>query len=146
MATTDTEAFERALQGPLTSLMGWDDLAAFWQRLPADGGWYLYAVGEPAPSEPTGAAGVHEFIARVDALLRREHEEDYCGIVYADDLDRPTLIKIYDPNNLGVVCGSGSAPVLPGWVMSRLPPHDLKASTTASRRRWWQAFLGRAAP
>ncbi|MCK7500047.1 MAG: hypothetical protein MZW92_64195 [Comamonadaceae bacterium] len=42
--------------------------------------------------------------AACDDLLRKEHREDYCGIVYADDL-RPAdaCVKIYDPNNLGVV-------------------------------------------
>jgi len=38
--------------------------------------------------------------------LRADHHESYCGIVYADDLDKPRLIKIYDPNNLGSSCGS----------------------------------------
>jgi hypothetical protein len=59
------------------------------------------------------------FIERIDTLLRNEHHESYCGIVYADDLDNPRLIKIYDPNNLGSSCGSSKNPPGPGWIMSR---------------------------
>jgi hypothetical protein len=55
-------------------------------------------------------------------LLREEHREAYCGIVYADDLENPRLIKIYDPNKLGSSCGSSKNPPGPGWIMSRLPP------------------------
>jgi hypothetical protein len=50
---------------------------------------------------PAAAADVSAFIERIDALLRAEHHESYCGIVYADDIENPRLIKIYDPNNLG---------------------------------------------
>jgi len=64
----------------------------------------------------------------MDKLLRREHQEDYCGIVYANDLQTPGSIKIYDPNNLGVSCGYNDNPPLPGWIMSRIPPVDLPAT------------------
>ena len=83
------------------------------------------------------------FVAEIDALLRVEHDHDYCGIVYADDPSRPTLIKIYDPNNLGVSCGFSKDPPLPGWVMSLLPPCDLPAARALSngRRSWWQRLF-----
>ncbi len=35
---------------------------------------------------------------------------DYCGIVYADDSENPTLVKVYDLNNLGPSCGSCGYP------------------------------------
>jgi hypothetical protein len=76
--------------------------------------------------------------------LRAEHHESYCGIVYADDLENPSLIKIYDPNNLGSSCGSSKTPHPPGWVMSRLPPDEIIAPRAApeNRKRWWQGLLG----
>ena len=87
---------------------------------------------------------LQRFITEIDALLRREHDEDYCGIVYADDPSAPGMIKIYDPNNLGKVCGYSANPPLPGWVLSRLPPADLQAAQVqpAGRRRWWQRLFG----
>ncbi len=106
-------------------------------------GWYLYAVGEPVPETVSAPADTLRFLEEIDALLHREHAHDYCGIVYADDPAAPRMIKIYDPNNLGVSCGYSDNPPLPGWVMSRLPPVDLAATRQpAARRRWWERLFG----
>ena len=138
--------FEQLHEGRLWSVMSWEQLTVFWQRinLAATEGWYLYAVGEPPPQAPASGEGVADFVHRMDQLLRREHHEKYCGIVYADDLEQPSFVKIYDPNHLGSSCGSGKHALLPGWIMSRVPPIDLKPARLApeGRRRWWQAFLG----
>ncbi len=140
----DTE-FQRLYTGRLWSVLGWDQLAALWQRIDPSAGWYLHAFGtSDVPTHAADAATVIDFIARIDALLRAEHHESYCGIVYADDLENPRLIKIYDPNNLGSSCGSSKNPPLPGWIMSRLPPDALPASRPAARnrKRWWQGLHG----
>ena len=140
--------FRRLYTGRLWSVMAWDQLTALWQRIDPAAGWYLVAVGvSPAPTSrmlPGAAADVSAFIERIDALLRAEHHESYCGIVYADDLENPRLIKIYDPNNLGSSCGSSKTPHPPGWIMSRLPPDEIIATRAApeNRKRWWQGLLG----
>ena len=138
--------FASLYTGRLWSVLSWDQLSGFWQRIDPGAGWYLFApdVDSAVPAEAADAATVTNFIARIDALLRAEHHESYCGIVYADDLENPRLIKIYDPSNLGSSCGSSKNPPLPGWIMSRLPPDELPASRTAAanRRRWWQGLLG----
>lgn len=138
--------FDRYYNGLLYSVMRWDQLTAFWQRVNAEDGWYLYAVGQDVPQTPAPADKVLQFMQQLDELLRREHHEDYCAIVYADDLDAPNFIKIYDPNHLGSSCGSSSmkSSVLPGWLMSKTPPRELeiRGVVTGQRKRWWQAFLG----
>jgi hypothetical protein len=145
--TTDPTEFHRLYTGRLWSVLAWDQLTALWQRIDPAAGWYLVAVGvSAAPTSgmaPADAARVRAFIERIDALLREEHHESYCGIVYADDLENPRLIKIYDPNKLGSSCGSSKNPPLPGWIMSRLPPDGLVLATTApeNRRRWWQGLF-----
>jgi len=145
----DTDEFDRYYNGLLYSVMRWDQLTAFWGKVDVDAGWYLYAVGQNVPDEPSSADKVQQFTREMDALLRREHHEDYCAIVYADDLDAPNFIKIYDPNHLGSSCGSSSmkSSVLPGWVMSQTPPRELEISgvVTGQRKRWWQTFLGSSA-
>ena len=112
----------------------------------AEAGWYLYAVGQDIPASPSSADKVRQFTSEIDVLLRREHHEDYCAIVYADNLDTPSFIKIYDPNHLGSSCGSSAtkSSVLPGWIMSQVPPQELKVNgfVTGQRKRWWQTFLG----
>lgn len=140
------EPFLQAFRGSFTSALRWHQLDALWERLRrrADAGWYIYAVGETPPDEASSAERVLSFIEEIDRLLRAEHDEDYCGIVYADDLQDPGFIKIYDPHNLGVSCGYSDNPPLPGWIMSRIPPVDLPAAraTPKNRQRWWQRLFG----
>ncbi len=135
--------FDQLFDGTLYSLLSWQQLTAFWERLDTGAGWYLYALGEERPSEPADSEHVAAFTREIDVLLHREHHEDYCGIVYADNLDDPSIIKIYDPNHLGTSCGSSKHRILPGWVMSKLPPSDLSPShlVPQNRKRWWQGFL-----
>jgi hypothetical protein len=136
--------FERLYAGRLYGLVSWKQLEALWDRLDPGAGWYLYAVGEAPPAAPSSGEDARRFMARVHDLLREEHREDYCGIVFADDLERPSMVKIYDPNNLGVSCGFSKNPPLPGWIMSRVPPADLKPHVPipGNRRRWWQGLFG----
>lgn len=156
-ASNPTTEFQRLYTGRVWSVLGWDQLTAFWQRIDPGAGWYLQAVGvacprsgvpgmqsQPAPTIEADAATVSAFIERIDTLLRADHHETYCGIVYADDLENPRLIKIYDPNNLGSSCGSSKNPPGPGWIMSRVKPEPIIASRPApeNRKRWWQALLG----
>ncbi|KAA6183243.1 hypothetical protein F2Q65_16230 [Thiohalocapsa marina] len=140
------DSFLQAFRGSFTAALRWHQLDALWQRVRAAAGegWYLYAIGEPPPTAPADADQVLRFVDEIDRLLRAEHDEDFCGIVYADDPAAPSMIKIYDPNNLGVVCGFSDNPPLPGWVMSRLPPLDLPATRliTNNRRRWWRRLFG----
>ena len=137
--------FRVKLDGLLYSLLSWEQLAAFWLRINASAGWYLYAVGQEVPTEMASAEQVRDFISRIDALLHAEHQERYCGIVYADDVDVPSFVVIYDPHNLGVSCGSSKERVWPGWIMSQVPPEALQAVVVPNnRKRWWESFLGRA--
>lgn len=135
--------FKTAFYGTFYSLMSWRQLAEFWQRIDPARGWHLYAIGEPVPAAPASAEEVGRFIREVDALLHADHKEDYCGIVYTDNLDAPSFIKIYDPNNLGVSCGSSKNPPLPGWVMSLTPPSEMspRGVVPANRKRWWQSLF-----
>lgn len=131
-------------RGSFTSALRWPQLEALWERVTASpDGWFIYAVGEMPPERPASPEALLGFVAEIDELLRREHAEDYCGIVYADVPEAPTMVKIYDPNNLGVSCGYSDNPPLPGWVLSRIPPVDLQAMTPpAGRRRWWRRLFG----
>jgi len=144
METATAPGYVEAYRGNFTSMMRWPDLDQFWDtlRTQADDGWYIYAIGEDAPKTPATKADLLKFIDEVDSLLRQEHEEDYCGIVYADDKETPSFIKIFDPNNLGVSCGFSEKPPLPGWILSRLTPIDLEpALYPKSRQRWWQKIF-----
>ncbi len=146
MDSSSTQTYLDAFRGNFTSLMRWPHLDEFWDRLKtqADDGWYIYAVGEQPPEAPASKQQLLTFIDEIDALLHREHEEDYCGIVYTDDREHPAFIKIFDPNNLGVSCGFSEKPPLPGWILSRIPPIELEQALYPpnNRRRWWKRLFG----
>ena len=137
--------YRKTFNGAFSSLLQWDDLAIFWEHLRGgeSDGWYIYAVGETPPTTTSSADEFHHFISNIDALLHKEHNERVCGIVYTDHSDTPTMIKIYDPNNLGVSCGSSETPPLPGWVLSREMPEDLQPVQIlpGNRKRWWRELF-----
>lgn len=142
--------FETKLNGTLYGLMQWRDWDALRARLQAagDAPWYAYAVGDVLPEVPITSTALAGFLTEIDALLRRDHDEDYLGIVYVDDPEAPSLVKIYDPNNLGSTCGSIGFKVPPGWILSQDMPKAIAAVAPlpGNRRRWWQALRERFQP
>jgi hypothetical protein len=147
MENTITTSFKEAFHGRFHNLLRWKQMDSLWEIIGADAasGWYIYAIGETPPVQPASGKLVRKFLAEIKDLLRNDHEEDYCGIIYADSFERPGFVKIFDPNNLGVQCGFSENPPLPGWILSKLPPVDLQlaAPLSGNRRRWWQKLLGR---
>ncbi|MFW2441063.1 MAG: hypothetical protein ACN4GR_17025 [Arenicellales bacterium] len=133
--------FLEKYNGVLQGILQWDKLDALWSTILQEktDGWYIYALGHDLPEKIAESDDVERFISRMDNLLRIEHDEDFCGIVYTDDFTHPTLVKIFDPNNLGTSCGSSKIPPLPGWVMSRSKPVVLGDNLVVpgNRKRWW---------
>ncbi len=118
----------------------WDALQDTLQK--ASDPWYVYFVQGTPPTEPVNGVVFSEILTGINALLRKEHRENYFGIAYADNLQAPSLIKIYDPNHLGSSCGSSSSVVLPGWIISKWPPVAMAgpAITPGNRKRWWHSL------
>ena len=139
------EAYVSAFRGNFTSTMRWPDLDEFWEVLKdrADNNWFIYAVGEIPPENTSDKDHLLNFIDKIDELLHKEHDEDYCGIVYIDNKEAPEFIKIFDPNNLGVTCGFSDNPPLPGWILSRIQPVELETALNPpkNRQRWWQQLF-----
>ncbi|MCB1876445.1 MAG: hypothetical protein KDH88_10775 [Chromatiales bacterium] len=141
------DPYLQAFEGGFSGVLRWHQLDDLWERLRAKPeGWFAYALGEAPPTKPLEPADLDRFLSELDRLIRAEHGEDYCGIVYADSLQNPDFVKVYDPNNLGAVCGSSGVRTLPGWTLSRLRPVDLHDALPApgNRRRWWQRLFGSA--
>lgn len=136
------DKYLETFRGGFSGILRWPHLDALWQKVleDANGGWYIYSVGESPPQHPAEAGELRQFIKWIDERLRREHGEDYCGIVYVDSRERPSFIKVYDPKNLGLVCGSSDNPPLPGWTLSKLKPVDLPEvlSSPAVSKPWWR--------
>ena len=140
------KTFAEVLSGPLYGLISWEKWDELRGRLLKGGqAWYVYAVGHGVPEAPFRGEALSHALDEIHAVLKREHEEDYLGIVYADDLEDPCLVKVYDPNNLGSTCGSSGRVIPPGWVLSTLPPEPIASDMPLpnNRRRWWQSLLDR---
>lgn len=140
-----TAFYQKFKNGSFTSALRWHNLDDLWEvlRNKVDNDWYIYAIGSQVPVKTSSHSELLTFIEKIDHLLREEHDEDYCGIVYADDLKSPGMVKIFDPNNLGVSCGYSENPPLPGWVLTKLPPVDLVTTQVIpnNRKRWWQRLF-----
>jgi len=132
-------------QGSFYGVLRWHQLDELWQVIQENqSSYFVYQVGEVPPQTTCSPDQLHSFINNINVLLREEHKEKYCGIVYADDKKQPSFIKIYDPNNLGSSCGSGLGPKpFPGWTISIDKPEDLKIAFPApqNRKRWWKKIF-----
>lgn len=139
-------SFNETFNGSLAGVLRWPQWDALLDKLRQDGhAWYAYAVGHGVPDAPISGEALATVLAEIDTMLRRDHDEDYLGIVYVDDPADPTMIKVYDPNHLGSSCGSGGKQIPPGWVLCRMPPEPIASDIPLpnNRRRWWQGVLER---
>ena len=136
-----TAAFHARLKGTFAGILQWQQLDELWARVKTSP-WFFYQVGEALPEKPLSR---DELAVRIDALntlLRHDHDYHYCGIVYVDNVEAPTLIKVYDPNTLGSSCSHNATPTPPGWILSISPPAAIESNipTPGNRKRWWQLF------
>lgn len=141
MDSAEAETFHARLKGTFSGILQWQKLDELWGRIKG-GLWFFYQVGETLPAKPLNG---EELAVRIDALntlLRHDHDYHYCGIVYADNVEVPTLIKVYDPNNLGSSCSHSATPTPPRWILSTFQPATVEshAHVPHNRRHWWQLF------
>jgi hypothetical protein len=141
MESAEAAAFHARLKGTFYGILQWQQLDELWERVKR-GEWFFYQLGEETP---TNSLQGEELAMRVDALnmlLRQEHDFHLCGIVYADHVEEPTLIKVYDPNNLGSACSQSTTPTPPLWILSTVQPPLIENQVPVpnSRKRWWQLF------
>jgi len=137
--------FAARMNGRFYGVLQWADLDKLWEKVRAEPeGWYAALTGEPPPTMPMTVEEQGKFITEIDALLHKEHHYDYCGVVYVDDPGKPTLLKIFDPYNMGSGCRVGGDPIPPLWVLSRIQPTLLQSNIplSHSRKRWWQGLFG----
>lgn len=139
MDSAAAEAFRARLTGTFHGILQWQQLDALWDRVKG-GQWFFHQTGEAVPETPLAGDALADRIDALNTLLRHDHAYDYCGIVYVDDVEKPTLVKVYDPNNLGSSCSHGSEPIPPLWILSTVPPVAIASQlpAPANRRRWWQ--------
>lgn len=133
-------AYAERYRGSLQGMLHWPQLDALWSAVRGQpAGWCVVEAGQALPQQPEPPEVLLTRLQAIDAWLRQEHRQAYCGIVYADDPAAPALIKVFDPHGLGSMCSCSAAPTPPRWVLSRLRPEPLEAPPTqpSGRARWW---------
>ncbi|MBT4837460.1 MAG: hypothetical protein HON94_08945 [Methylococcales bacterium] len=135
----ENSEFLKQFRGCFTGILRWPQFDELLETLRSEQqNWYIYAIGETPPETSSDWESTLNFITEINDLIKKEHDESYCGVVYVDDKSSPTMVKIFDPNNLGVSCGFSDNPPLPGWIMSLKKPDNLsEILQPAKRRRWW---------
>ncbi len=141
-AMNNSHPYKVASLGFLKGVKHWHEFDTFWEKLETlnDGQWYLYDTHKTPPTTTINETDFLTFLTYTNQLLHEKHNEEYCGIVYVDDIEKPTFIKIYDPADLGVVCGFSDNPPLPGWILSKIKPCDLHKPEPISV---WKKYLHR---
>lgn len=122
-------------------MLQWQQLDELWARVKT-GPWFFYQVGQDVPQKSLDGDELAMRIDALNTLLRHDHDYHYCGIVYVDNVETPTLIKVYDPNTLGSSCSHNATPTPPGWILSTAQPATIESDTPMpdNRKRWWKLF------
>lgn len=124
-------------------IMQWKDLDALWQNICHQDNWYLYEIGRQIPDQTVGKKALKSALAIINTFLHEQHEKSYCGVVYANNLLAPSLLKIYHPRKMGTSCGDNGSTILPKWTLSTLAPIDLIEWSLAKDEKptWWKHML-----
>ncbi|HIF47419.1 hypothetical protein [Candidatus Thioglobus sp.] len=113
-------------KGRFLGVMQLDDCDTLLQTLIQNpDNWYVYDTLETMPSSTISADNFITKINNIKAIIDEDHEERYCGIVYVDDLKKPSFVKIFHPKNLGKTCGSSENPPMPQWLITKEKPMDV---------------------
>ena len=135
-ASLDKSNFIELFKGKFYGVLRWHHLEHIWDVVKSkkDQGWYVYEINKDIPSKLTIEDALVTEIDLIDKHLRKEHDEEYCGIVYADDLQNPEFIKVFDPKSLGTSCSIAKTPPLPKWIISKVKPEELTVKIEESNK------------
>ncbi|SGZ85577.1 hypothetical protein BTHERMOSOX_1809 [Bathymodiolus thermophilus thioautotrophic gill symbiont] len=123
-------------QGRFIGIMQWDDCRALFDKLSSNpNDWYVYDTSKVVPKTVTNTNDFLDTINNIKKIIKSEHQERYCGIVYTNDLDNPDFVKIFHPNNLGKSCGSSENPPIPQWLLSKIKPVEVMVNFNSPSKK-----------
>lgn len=86
----------------MSGVLRWTQLDQLWRSMATVESWYLYEPGRELPTNPISQNRLLQVARQINSFLHQEHDADYCGLVYTDDLNNPSLLKIYHPKKWGL--------------------------------------------
>jgi len=130
MAALPDTAFWRVFDGPMKGVLDWARYDAFMERFGAsEGEWFVFDLEDAVPAAPVSGEDFSSALTEANALIRAVKNRPWLGAIYADDLETPTYIKVFDPALLGGSCSMPGSKMLPRWIISRMKPDPLKMPT-----------------
>ncbi|HIE78874.1 MAG TPA: hypothetical protein EYP92_08750 [Candidatus Thioglobus sp.] len=119
-------SYTEQFKGRFIGIMQWEDCDSLLHALTDNPNqWYVYNTSSDVPISTVDADEFIQQINEIKGIITKEHQERYCGIVYTDDIDNPSFVKIFHPKHLGKACGSSEKPPLPRWLLSKTQPTDV---------------------
>ena len=129
------------MSGTLAGVIDWHILDQIWHVIQhsGDSRWHVFNNDTPLQGDNRAnvvdtSAGLASSLNALNGYLRQSHPHAYCGLVFADSLTDPTLIRIFDPKLITSMCNIyGNAPA-PSWVISTMDAAQLAASNKAASK------------
>lgn len=137
--------FWNQFRGKFSGVLKWHDMDTLWAELkstPAN--WYVYNPVSQAPVTVLGEQDFLDFLNEAVRLINQRRNKPNCGLIYVDDFQQPTYIKIFDPANMGSSCSCSTSIPMPRWIVSKLAPDTLPPSSPAKKSTLFSHLVGRA--
>lgn len=96
-SSVDFSVVQTSANKPVKSLQENDNLWALLHGSAASG-WYVVQRGEPLPSTPMTEQQLHRFLLDISEEVRQHEVQKSAVFVMADDLSKPTFVKIFQPD------------------------------------------------
>lgn len=143
--TLPDTAYWRHYQGRFSSLLNWRDVDAFWVKIAAmKSDWYVFETGAQIPTEPATNMALSEVLAAAQIMVNTRREMAYSGTIYVDDIEMPTMIKVFDPTNMGSACSCSGERIMPRYILSQIPPDALPAPVETGKQTMLARIFRRA--
>jgi TusA-related sulfurtransferase len=140
------------IRGTLAGIIDWQVLDQIFSIIQNsnDAKWRLYSNETPMPGVTDAKVvdtrgGVASSLTALNAYLRQAHPRNYCGLVFTDSLNEPTLLRVFDPKFVTSMCNIYGNTPEPGWVISTMDAAQLAASQQSSPK-FHDHGLGRHLP
>ena len=88
--------FIERFNGRFNGIMNLEECYEFFNSLksnPCD--WYFYDTDESPSLETLSKESFIQTIEEIKNIIKTDHSESYCGLVYVDDLSNPQFFKIF---------------------------------------------------
>ena len=135
-------SYQALSEGRLLGVLKWPHFETLWAYLGTHpDGWYVWDLQKPdVPEQTLGVEQFRSFLEVSEAYLRDRHRVEHFGVIYTDNLEAPSFMKIYDPKNMGSACNTSGEPVAPRWIVSLVKPIQITAAPLPPKKGFRRFF------